>query len=312
MGFQQFTGQANVLYYAPTIFQSIGFSNDTAALLASIGLGIVKVICTGITILFIDRAGRRKFLLAGSAVMASSLLILTLLTATVSSSDITDPCLREHLLNSSISSAQNFSGAHANLNDINLHSDVFVNSTFLTLHSASGYMALAALMGYISGYSISFGPVTWLVISEIFPSRLKGRAASLTATMNWSANLLVSWTFLSMLSAVGVPVTFLIYSCVCFISMVFVFCCVPETKGRTLEQIEMNLSEEQRSGGESCLSSFLRNLGSAPSQGDYQDLDKDLGGSSAKYPDSLQSHFHGKASEDLPMLPTGPFKEGTR
>ncbi|KAJ8305956.1 hypothetical protein KUTeg_016501 [Tegillarca granosa] len=126
--FQQFTGQPSVLYYAPTIFEAIGFETNSAATLATVGLGIVKT-------------------------------------------------------------------------------------------------------------------VTWLVLSEIFPAAVKGRAIAFTTVLNWGTNLVISLTFLNVIDGVGVSMTFIVFSVLCIISVMFIFIYVPETKGRSLEQISVDLKK---------------------------------------------------------------------
>ena len=78
--FQQFTGQPNVLLYASTIFHSVGFQSDSSAILASVGLGVVKVIATLVSMVFADRVGRRPLLIGGCAVMAVCLMTIGLLS----------------------------------------------------------------------------------------------------------------------------------------------------------------------------------------------------------------------------------------
>lgn len=77
--FQQFTGQPNVLFYASTIFHSVGFQSNASAVLASVGLGLVKVVATLTSMVFSDRVGRRPLLISGCSVMAVSLITIGLL-----------------------------------------------------------------------------------------------------------------------------------------------------------------------------------------------------------------------------------------
>ncbi|CAN7977150.1 unnamed protein product, partial [Ixodes persulcatus] len=82
---------------------------------------------------------------------------------------------------------------------------------------------------------------TWLVLSEIFPMAVRGRAISVAASMNWAANMAVSATFLTLLDALGISNTLLLYSAMCLLALVFVFFCVPETKHKSLEEISAEL-----------------------------------------------------------------------
>ncbi len=102
----------------------------------------------------------------------------------------------------------------------------------------AGYFILACVLLYIVSFAISMGPVFWLMSSEIFPNKLRGTGASLSTVANWAANLLVSITFLSLLHAAGNSLTFWIYAFMALVTLLFVWFIVPETKGKTLEQIE--------------------------------------------------------------------------
>ncbi|XP_072046510.1 solute carrier family 2, facilitated glucose transporter member 10-like [Amphiura filiformis] len=104
-------------------------------------------------------------------------------------------------------------------------------------------VALIALMCYIAAFAIGFGPVTWLILSEIFPAGVRGRAVSFASVFNWSTNILVSATFLDVLSSIGTSWTFLTYSAICGVSILFVFLLIPETKNKSLEQISVDLKK---------------------------------------------------------------------
>jgi MFS transporter, SP family, galactose:H+ symporter len=106
---------------------------------------------------------------------------------------------------------------------------------------ASGHLAWIAVLSvaaYVGFFAIGLGPIFWLLISEIFPLALRGRAMSLATVANWGFNLIVSATFLNLVEVAGSSGTFLIYAVLSLLALVFVAIVVPETKGRTLEQIE--------------------------------------------------------------------------
>jgi MFS transporter, SP family, galactose:H+ symporter len=102
----------------------------------------------------------------------------------------------------------------------------------------AAYFILGCVLLYIVSFAISMGPVFWLMSSEIFPNKLRATGASLSTVANWAANLLVSITFLSLLHAAGNALTFWIYAFIALLTLAFVWFIVPETKGKTLEQIE--------------------------------------------------------------------------
>lgn len=109
---------------------------------------------------------------------------------------------------------------------------------------ASGHLAWVAVVSvaiYVGFFAIGLGPVFWLLISEIFPLALRGRAMSLSTVAVWSFNLIVSATFLDLIGAIGSAATFIVYAVLSLVALVFVFIMVPETKGLSLEQIEDTL-----------------------------------------------------------------------
>ncbi len=104
--------------------------------------------------------------------------------------------------------------------------------------SKAAYLILVCVLLYIVSFAISMGPVFWIMSSEVFPNRLRATGASISTVANWSANLLISITFLSLLHAAGNAATFWIYAFMALLTLLFVWFIVPETKGKTLEEIE--------------------------------------------------------------------------
>jgi sugar porter (SP) family MFS transporter len=188
--FQQFTGINTVIYYAPTIFQLAGLHSASAAILATVGVGVVNVLLTIVALRLIDRVGRRPLLLYGLVGMVISLGVL--------------------------------------------------GAAFLFASSSSivAWMAVISLAVYVACFAIGLGPVFWLLISEIYPLKIRGRAMGVATMMNWGSNLIVALTFLSLLHSLGRSATFWLYAVIGIIAWFFVYRLVPETKGRTLEQID--------------------------------------------------------------------------
>lgn len=110
-----------------------------------------------------------------------------------------------------------------------------------------GFLTLGALILYIFAFAISMGPVFWLMSAELFPTRVRAAGASACSFANWTANFLVSLTFLSLVSALGQSLTFWLYAFLGVLAFVFCLQLVPETKGRTLEQIEQYWTNESKS-----------------------------------------------------------------
>ena len=102
----------------------------------------------------------------------------------------------------------------------------------------AGVLLLLVLLVHIAAFAIGMGPVFWLLSQELFPTRLRGAGSSMSALANWAANLVVSVTFLSLIGAAGKPLTFWIYAVFGLIAFAFTWFLVPETTGKSLEQIE--------------------------------------------------------------------------
>ena len=107
-----------------------------------------------------------------------------------------------------------------------------------TLSSILGWIAVGSMMLYVGSFAISLGPVFWLLISEIYPLKIRGLSMSIATIANWGANLLVAMTFLSLLQTLGRPLTFWLYAAMGLAAWLFSYFLVPETKGRSLEEIE--------------------------------------------------------------------------
>jgi len=107
-----------------------------------------------------------------------------------------------------------------------------------TLSSILAWIAVGSMMLYVGSFAISLGPVFWLLISEIYPLKIRGLSMSIATIANWGANLLVAMTFLSLLQTLGRPITFWLYAAMGLAAWIFSYFLVPETKGRSLEEIE--------------------------------------------------------------------------
>jgi sugar porter (SP) family MFS transporter len=99
-------------------------------------------------------------------------------------------------------------------------------------------VAVITLMAYVTFFAISLGPIFWLLISEIFPLKIRGQAEGTAAGTNWVFNLLISITFLTLVELIGLARTFWLYGSLAIAALVFCYYLVPETKGRSLEEIE--------------------------------------------------------------------------
>jgi sugar porter (SP) family MFS transporter len=110
--------------------------------------------------------------------------------------------------------------------------------SFFSGGSHVGLVAILGVMAYVACFAISLGPVAWLIISEIYPLGIRGRAMGVATFANWVCNYIVSLTFLSLIDTFGTGMTFWLYTLICVLALWFVLKMVPETRGKTLEQIQ--------------------------------------------------------------------------
>ena len=110
------------------------------------------------------------------------------------------------------------------------------------LGSSLGLIATACLMVYITCFAFSMGPIAWILVSEVFPLRIRGRGVAAATLGSGISNFIVSLTFLSLIKAAGNTITFAIYGLFCILTLFFVRFVIPETKGRELESISAKLA----------------------------------------------------------------------
>ncbi|NWZ63450.1 GTR10 protein, partial [Acrocephalus arundinaceus] len=298
--FQQFTGQPNVLGYASKIFHSVGFQSNSSAILASVGLGAIKVLATLVAMALADKAGRRVLLMAGCVVMAISVTTIGLssrmdpLAMARDCKAPTDPnashSLTQHPLTPVLSQSavspippasdavksQAGPGFAATMSLTKVFAsaqskEVVPNSSLTqkrdwvgqskkgTLestgpppsaapwaqHTVLNWITLLSMMAFVSAFSIGFGPMTWLVLSEIYPAGIRGRAFAFCNSFNWAANLLISLSFLDLIDAIGFSWMFLLYGLMGVMAVIFIYLFVPETKGQSLEEIDQQFSRKR-------------------------------------------------------------------
>merc|ERR1712217_428487 len=206
---QQVTGQPSVLCFATNIFKSAGFG-ETAAL-SSVGVGLVKLLATLFTVWRVDHYGRRFLLFVGISMMTVALALIGVAFM-----------FRE---------CQSPGVALANCSD----SDVGLPKPW-------AYATVGGLMVYVSGYQVGFGPIAWLLIAEVFPLQARGAALSIAAVVNFGSNIGMTLTTKVLQNALTPAGVFFGYLVFCVVSLAFVKFVVPETKGKTLEQIERQLA----------------------------------------------------------------------
>ncbi|XP_059501282.1 solute carrier family 2, facilitated glucose transporter member 12 isoform X3 [Stegostoma tigrinum] len=285
--FLQATGQPNVLFYASTILRSVGFASDSTATLASVSFGLVKVLGTILVMLLIDKVGRKTFLCIGSTIIMISLIILALLIHKIPM-QFTDICNYPNHTNhwqDNITSSMhgqhsaavtvfpsriNFSSSATKQDNMtiiqNVYSSPFMGSPETDGHRnepispALKWLCLCFLLVYVAAYSTSFGPVIWVLLSEIFPIGIKGRAVALIGCMNWALSLLIALTFLSATELIGLMWVLLIYAILSFVGLLFIIFVVPETKGQTLEEISQQLDQGYNRTPICCTTEHIKKL----------------------------------------------------
>jgi len=214
---QQVTGQPSVLYFATNIFKEAGFQSSAA--LSSVGVGFVKLLATLFTVWRVDRYGRRTLLKVGIGMMAAALL---------------------------------FIGTAFFFRECELPVQSMSECPEDSVHLPQGWAicTVVALMVYVSGYQVGFGPISWLMISEIFPLGVRGAALSTAAVVNFSSNIAMTLCQTALMSALTPAGLFFVYFGLSLLSLGFVQTVVPETKGKTLEEIERELTGRKSSSDE--------------------------------------------------------------
>jgi len=175
--------------------------------------------------------GPQIFSLAGigsnkSAIFATLLVAITNVLATVIALVLVDRVGRKPLLYVGIS------GMTAALLVLS-----FCFHQHAELGPSLGKIATACLMFFITCYAFSIGPIAWILVSEVFPLRVRGRGVAAATLSFGTSNFLVSLTFLSLIKAAGTSLTLIIYGAFCILTLFFVVFVIPETKGRELESI---------------------------------------------------------------------------
>ncbi|XP_010881386.1 solute carrier family 2, facilitated glucose transporter member 12 [Esox lucius] len=117
---------------------------------------------------------------------------------------------------------------------------------YVNVPPALKWISLVSLLVYVAAFSFSLGPMVYVVLSEIFPTGVRGKAVSVVSAVNWATNLLISMTFLSITERIGVPNIMFLYATMSFVLLVFLIFFIPETQGCTLEQISKELAKKKQ------------------------------------------------------------------
>lgn len=243
---QQITGINSVFFYAPMIFEQSGIGAD-ASFSQAILVGLTNVVFTILAMLLIDRFGRKILLMAGLSGIAISMMVLSwgfysanyhltpekvaLLPSTIN---------REHLaalVGQTFSNdvafkqaiAQNFGEDEAKVVDNDL-----INAA-ITMNS---WLVLIGVVGFVASFAVSLGPVMWVLFSEIFPNNIRGTAISFVGFINSGISFTVQLVFPWQLAVLGNALTFMIYGLFALAGLALLAWLLPETKNRSLEDLE--------------------------------------------------------------------------
>ncbi|BDH56932.1 sugar porter family MFS transporter [Tsukamurella sp. PLM1] len=198
--FQQFVGINVIFYYSNMLWQAVGFE-ESQSFQISVFTSVVNIATTVVAILLVDKVGRKPLLLVGSTGMAATLATMALCFSTATE-------------------APNAAG------EMVPH-----------LEGAWGPIALVAANLFVVFFGMSWGPVVWVLLGEMFPNRIRGAALSLAAAGQWAANWLITVSFPE-LADVSLVFAYAMYATFALLSGLFVSKYVKETKGMSLEDMD--------------------------------------------------------------------------
>ncbi|KAM0713454.1 hypothetical protein Q7P37_010416 [Cladosporium fusiforme] len=197
--FHKFTGTDSLNYYAPRIFELIGVKGGSSSLLTTGVYGVVKVVTTIFYVAFlVDRVGRRLPLLIGATMQATAMLYLALYIR------FSDPGAR----------------------------DGEVGGT-----PAGGIVGIIFIYIYAFGWSFGHSVAPYVVAAEIFPSRIRSFCMSFCFFVNWIVDYGITRATPNMITEMGYG-TFLLYAMLTYLGVIFIYFCLPEMKGRSIESMD--------------------------------------------------------------------------
>ena len=243
---QQITGINSVFFYAPMIFEQSGIGTN-AAFMQAVLVGLVNLVFTIVAMALIDRFGRRLLLgygLGGIAVcmfalaygFGSATYTLDRQAASALPAQI-DRQQLEAVVDETYHSDTAFRQAlyEAVGEDVyKRHEAEFVTSA-ITMNPT---LILFSILGFVASFAVSIGPIMWVLFSELFPNRIRGLAISFVGLVNSAVAFGVTCVFPWQLENLGNSATFLVYGLFAAFGVAFIMRILPETKGRSLEELE--------------------------------------------------------------------------
>lgn len=209
--FQQSTGIDATVYYSPAVLNKSGITSKSGSIAATVAIGFCKTLFILVATIWLDLAGRRPLLLTSISGMTVSLSALAIGFKVLGVTKASDDVLPNGVAESPLGPPQ-----------------------------ASGFAPVLAVLGlcsYVAFFSVGMGPINWVLTSEVFSSRLRAQAMGLGILVNRLASGVVSLSFLSLVDSISLSGTFGLFAFMGFLGIIFIYCLVPETKGKTLEEI---------------------------------------------------------------------------
>jgi len=242
---QQITGINAVYFYATTIFKMTGIGTN-AAFVSGVWLSLTSVVFTLVAMALIDRVGRRPLLLVGIGGIALSLLICAYgfnqATYTLNADHLTEltevnsatlePYI-DQIFEDDLSFKEAMQTALGTAVYKKHEGDILEKATHM-----NAVLVMVGIFGFIACFAFSLGPVMWVMLSELYPNRFRGLAIGFIGFINGAASWLVSRIFLWELSELGNAGTFLLFGLLAVFGFFLFLKTLPETKGKTLEEIE--------------------------------------------------------------------------
>ncbi len=245
---QQITGINAIFFYATTIFEQSGIGTN-AAFAQAVWIGIINVVFTLIAMALIDKMGRKPLLLIGLAgiVLSMGLTSYGFKQATYTLSKNAVDKL-ENIDKTQLGSltGQTFDNDVAFKNALkkNLGAQLYAKHEGDLVKAAikmNPILILIGLLGFVASFAISLGPVMWVMLSEMFPNYIRGLAISAIGFINSLTSWLVQFIFPWELANLGNAITYLIYAVFAVIGFLLILKFCPETKGKSLEELEQSL-----------------------------------------------------------------------
>lgn len=216
MFLQQFVGINALIYYSPTLFETMGLDYDMQLLMSGV-LNVTQLVGVMTSVWTMDSLGRRVLLLWGAFFMTVSHVIIAVLVG------------------------------------------LFSNNW--PAHRPQGWVSVAFLLFYMLSFGASWGPVPWALPSEVFPSSLRAKGVALSTCSNWLNNFIIGLITPPLVENTGYG-AYVFFAVFCLLALVWTFFFIPETKGRTLEQMDHvfkdNSSEAEKARRHAIEAELLR------------------------------------------------------